>query len=79
MFKANPVSDMSGFKKQSLSLDKKAEIIKAVDNAPLSKKKKTAADFGIPANTLSTILKMVTASSATRNKSWILKESDFKQ
>ena len=57
-FTANPVPDMSGFKRQSLSLDKKAEIIKAVDGAPLSKKKKDiAADFGIPANTLSTILK----------------------
>lgn len=50
--------DMSGFKRQSLNLDKKAEIIKAVDGAPLSKKKKDiAADFGIPANMLSTILK----------------------
>ena len=58
MFIAKPVLDMSGFKRQSLSLDKMAEIIKAVDSAPSSKKKKEiAADFGIPANTLSTILK----------------------
>ena len=49
---------MSGFKRQSLSLQKKVEIIRAVDNAPPSKKKKDiAADFCIPANTLSTILK----------------------
>jgi hypothetical protein len=49
---------MSGTKRKSLSLDKKAEIILAVDGAPSSKKKKEiAADFGILPNTLSTILK----------------------
>jgi hypothetical protein len=49
---------MSGNKRQSLSLEKKAEIIAAVDNAPPSKKKKDiATDFGILPNTLSTILK----------------------
>ena len=49
---------MSGIKRSSLSLDKKAEIIMAVDKAPPSKKKKEiAADFGILPNTLSIILK----------------------
>ena len=61
---------MSGLKRQSFSLDKKAEIIKAVNSAPSSKKKKEiAADFGILVNTLSTILK---------NRDSI-KECDFKQ
>ena len=49
---------MSGNKRQSLSLEKKAAIIAAVDTAPPSKKKKDiATDFGILPNTLSTILK----------------------
>ena len=49
---------MSGMKRNSISLDKKAEIILAVDKAPPTKKKKEiAADFGILPNTLSTILK----------------------
>ena len=43
--------------KQSLSLRRKVEIIRAVDNAPPSKKKDIASDFGIPANLLSTFLK----------------------
>ena len=49
---------MSGFKHQSLSLQKKVAIIPAVDNAPPSnKKKEIASEFGIPTNTLSTVLK----------------------
>ena len=35
---ANTASDMSGFKRKSLSLDRKAEIITGVDSAPSSKK-----------------------------------------
>ena len=42
----------------SLSLKRKYELIQAVQNAPASKRKKDiAAEFEIPANTLSTILK----------------------
>ena len=48
---------MSEFKRQFLSLQKKVAIIRAVDNAPPSKKKEIASEFSIPANTLSTVLK----------------------
>ena len=39
------------------SLQKRVEIIGAVDKAPPSKKKDITTDFDTPANTLSTILK----------------------
>jgi hypothetical protein len=49
---------MSGRKLQTLSLKRKIELIEAVEGCPSGKKKKEiAADFSVPPNTLSTILK----------------------
>ena len=52
---------MSRQKHQSLSLHKKVETIRAVDNALQAKKKEIAAEFCIPANTLLTVLRNCTA------------------
>ena len=51
-------SKMSLRKCNALSLKRKIDVIKAVDNCPPGKKRKQIADdFGIPPNTLTNIMK----------------------
>ena len=48
---------MASKKKHTLSLKRKIELINEVESSPFKRKKVIAEEFGIPHNTLSTIMK----------------------